>query len=131
MPVRRLRRLQTFVCSQLDSGAKAMVLRARAYDRADNLDSARILYEAAARAAPDVKTGSISALRALRATKLRAIVFLRVWTCRLLQRGKNQQRQSRSSEPATCPERSRLTPQWETDLRRSGSGCCARKTLRR
>ena len=39
----------------LDSSAKAIVLRAREYDRKDNLDSARILYEEAARAAPQVK----------------------------------------------------------------------------
>jgi len=38
-----------------DSAAREIVLRARAFDRADNLDSARILYEEAARAAPDVK----------------------------------------------------------------------------
>jgi soluble lytic murein transglycosylase len=39
----------------LDTSAKATVLRARAYDRADNLDSARILYEEAARLAPQIK----------------------------------------------------------------------------
>ncbi len=39
----------------LDSSAKAIVLRARAYDREDKLDSARLLYEEAARAAPQVK----------------------------------------------------------------------------
>jgi soluble lytic murein transglycosylase len=38
-----------------DSTARAIVLRARAFDRADNLDSARILYEEAARAAPEVR----------------------------------------------------------------------------
>ena len=35
--------------------AKEIVLRARAFDRADNLDSARILYEEAAKRAPLVK----------------------------------------------------------------------------
>jgi soluble lytic murein transglycosylase len=37
------------------SPAKETVLRARAFDRADNLDSARILYEAAAKQEPLVK----------------------------------------------------------------------------
>ena len=37
------------------SPAKQTVLRARAFDRADNLDSARILYEAAAKAEPLIK----------------------------------------------------------------------------
>src|SRR5689334_2030616 len=32
-----------------------LVLRARAFDRADNLDSARILYAEAAKQAPDVR----------------------------------------------------------------------------
>ena len=35
--------------------AKEIVLRARAFDRADNLDSARILYEEAAEKSPLVK----------------------------------------------------------------------------
>ena len=39
----------------INSPAKETVLRARAYDRADNLDSARILYEAAARQEPLIK----------------------------------------------------------------------------
>lgn len=38
-----------------DSVSLALVLRARSFDRADNLDSARILYEDAARAAPEVR----------------------------------------------------------------------------
>ncbi len=38
-----------------DSSARDVVLRARAFDRADNLDSARILYEAAAGMSPEVK----------------------------------------------------------------------------
>ena len=38
-----------------DSAARAVVLRARAFDRADNLDSARVLYEEAARLAPEVE----------------------------------------------------------------------------
>ena len=38
-----------------DSPAKEIVLRARAFDRADNLDSARALYEEAAKIAPLVK----------------------------------------------------------------------------
>ena len=38
-----------------DSPAKEIVLRARAFDRADNLDSARALYEEAAKLAPLVK----------------------------------------------------------------------------
>jgi soluble lytic murein transglycosylase len=38
-----------------DNPAKATVLRARAFDRADNLDSARILYEEGARSAPLIK----------------------------------------------------------------------------
>ncbi|HUQ99389.1 MAG TPA: transglycosylase SLT domain-containing protein [Gemmatimonadaceae bacterium] len=38
-----------------DSPEKQPVLRARAFDRADNLDSARILYEEAARRAPAVR----------------------------------------------------------------------------
>ena len=41
--------------ASLDSTAKDLVLRARAYDRADNLDSARILYEEAAAEAPQIK----------------------------------------------------------------------------
>jgi soluble lytic murein transglycosylase len=41
--------------SRVDSTARAIVLRARAFDRADNLDSARILYEAAAKEAPEVQ----------------------------------------------------------------------------
>lgn len=43
------------VSSQMDSvsdPAKEIVLRARAFDRADNLDSARLLYEEAAKRAP-------------------------------------------------------------------------------
>ena len=39
----------------LNSPAKETVLRARAYDRADKLDSARILYEAAAKQEPLIK----------------------------------------------------------------------------
>lgn len=38
-----------------DGPAKELVLRARAADRADNLDSAQVLYEQAARLAPEVK----------------------------------------------------------------------------
>lgn len=38
-----------------ENPAKATVLRARAFDRADNLDSARILYEEGARKAPAIK----------------------------------------------------------------------------
>ncbi len=38
-----------------DSSARSVVLRARAFDRADNLDSARILYEEAARLSPAIK----------------------------------------------------------------------------
>ncbi len=38
-----------------ESPEKDLVLRARAFDRADNLDSARILYEEAARRAPAVR----------------------------------------------------------------------------
>jgi soluble lytic murein transglycosylase len=38
-----------------DSPAKEIVLRARAFDRADNLDSARALYEEASKRAPLVK----------------------------------------------------------------------------
>lgn len=41
--------------SASDSPEKQIVLRARAFDRADNLDSARILYEEAARRAPLVE----------------------------------------------------------------------------
>ncbi|HEX2723169.1 MAG TPA: tetratricopeptide repeat protein, partial [Gemmatimonadaceae bacterium] len=41
--------------SSADSPEKQIVLRARAFDRADNLDSARILYEEAARRVPLVK----------------------------------------------------------------------------
>lgn len=41
--------------SQVQNPAKETVLRARAFDRADNLDSARILYEAAAKQEPRVK----------------------------------------------------------------------------
>jgi soluble lytic murein transglycosylase len=41
--------------SPSDSPEKQLVLRARAFDRADNLDSARILYELAARRAPAVR----------------------------------------------------------------------------
>ena len=41
--------------ASLDSTVKDLVLRARAYDRADNLDSARILYEEAAAEAPQIK----------------------------------------------------------------------------
>ena len=40
--------------ARLDTLAKSVVLRARAYDRDDNLDSARILYEEAAKLAPQV-----------------------------------------------------------------------------
>ena len=39
----------------IDSPAKQTVLRARAFDRADNLDSARALYESAARQEPLIK----------------------------------------------------------------------------
>ena len=39
----------------IDSPAKQTVLRARAFDRADNLDSARALYEAAAKQEPLIK----------------------------------------------------------------------------
>ncbi|MEO8575273.1 MAG: transglycosylase SLT domain-containing protein [Gemmatimonadales bacterium] len=45
----------TLAVSSSDSPEKQVVLRARAFDRADNLDSARILYEEAARRAPLVK----------------------------------------------------------------------------
>jgi soluble lytic murein transglycosylase len=38
-----------------ESPAKEIVLRARAYDRADNLDSARLLYEAAAKKEPLIR----------------------------------------------------------------------------
>jgi soluble lytic murein transglycosylase-like protein len=41
--------------TRADSAARETVLRARAFDRADNLDSARILYEAAAKQEPLVK----------------------------------------------------------------------------
>jgi soluble lytic murein transglycosylase len=41
--------------ARADNPAKETVLRARAYDRADNLDSARILYEAAAKQEPLIK----------------------------------------------------------------------------
>ena len=41
--------------ASLDSSAKSIVLRARAYDRADKLDSARILYEAAAKLVPQIE----------------------------------------------------------------------------
>ena len=41
--------------TEQESPAKDLVLRARAYDRADNLDSARILYEEAAKMAPLVR----------------------------------------------------------------------------
>ncbi len=39
----------------VDSSARNVVIRARAFDRADNLDSARMLYEEAARLSPEVK----------------------------------------------------------------------------
>jgi soluble lytic murein transglycosylase len=39
----------------LDTSAKSIVLRARAFDRADNLDSARLLYEEAAKLAPQIR----------------------------------------------------------------------------
>ena len=45
----------SLAASSSDSPEKQVVLRARAFDRADNLDSARILYEEAARRAPLVK----------------------------------------------------------------------------
>ena len=41
--------------SVAEDSVKAIVLRARAFDRADNLDSARALYEEAAKRAPLVK----------------------------------------------------------------------------
>lgn len=44
----------TLAVSSSDSPVKQLVLRARALDRDDNLDSARILYEEAARRAPEV-----------------------------------------------------------------------------
>ena len=45
----------TLTASSSDTPAKQTVLRARAYDRDDNLDSARILYEEAAKLAPEVR----------------------------------------------------------------------------
>src|SRR5215207_11780315 len=53
-----------------DSPEKQIVLRARAFDRADNLDSARIFYEEAARRAPLVKDWLL--LRAAGVTRDRA-----------------------------------------------------------
>jgi soluble lytic murein transglycosylase-like protein len=50
-----------------DNPAKAIVLRARAFDRADNLDSARALYEEGAKKAPLIKDWLL--LRAAGVTK--------------------------------------------------------------
>jgi soluble lytic murein transglycosylase len=55
---------------QVDSVAKALVLQARAFDRADNLDSARALYEEAARHAPEVKDWLL--LRAAGVTRVKS-----------------------------------------------------------
>ena len=49
----RLSKIDTTTVAE--NPAKATVLRARAFDRADNLDSARILYEEGARKAPAIK----------------------------------------------------------------------------